>query len=138
MSIHDYDISRFLMNSEIHSVSSQGSLLVHSFMEQLNDVDQAMTYITFESGAAGDIEVSRNALYGYDIRAEIIGTEGSLFIGSLKYHNLHVLTTKGSLHDESPSVTAIDGMKALEIAVSAQNSLQTGIEVKVESIRKKV
>ncbi|MFC4767114.1 inositol 2-dehydrogenase [Effusibacillus consociatus] len=163
MSIHDYDIARFLMGSEVTSVSSHGNILVNSFMEEFNDVDQAITYLTFESGAAGDIEASRNAFYGYDIRGEVIGTEGSIVIGSLKYHDVQILTSRGSTHDivpafperfkdayqlemahfidclrknEKPSVTEIDGKMALEIGVAARKSFETGEKVHLENTRK--
>lgn len=152
MSIHDYDIARFLMESEVTSVSSHGNILVNTFMEEFHDVDQALTYLTFASGAAADIEASRNAFYGYDIRGEVIGTEGTIAIGSLRYHDVKVLTKKGSTHDivpafperfadayqrelshfieclqngEEPAVTAVDGKMALEIAVAAKKSFES-------------
>lgn len=152
MSIHDYDIARFLMESEVTSVSSHGKILVNTFMEEFHDVDQALTYLTFASGAAADIEASRNAFYGYDIRGEVIGTEGTIAIGSLRYHDVKVLTKKGSTHDivpafperfadayqrelshfieclqngEEPAVTAVDGKMALEIAMAAKKSFES-------------
>ncbi|MUG69334.1 MULTISPECIES: inositol 2-dehydrogenase [Paenibacillus] len=158
MSIHDFDIARFLLNAEVTSVSAHGNILVHSFMEQYGDVDQALTYVTFDSGAAADIEASRNAFYGYDIRGEVIGSEGSLLIGSLRYHDVQILTKRGSTHDivpafperfkdaylnemnhfvdclrksEAPSVNEIDGKIALEIALSAQKSFETGQTVRL-------
>jgi scyllo-inositol 2-dehydrogenase (NAD+) len=159
MSIHDYDMARFLMGSEVTSVSSHGSILVNSFMEEFKDVDQALTYLTFTSGAAADIEASRNAFYGYDIRGEVIGTEGTIVIGSLRYHDVKVLTKKGSTHDivpafperfanayqqelshfieclqngEEPAVTANDGKIALKIAVAAKKSFESGQKVNLE------
>lgn len=158
MAIHDFDMARFLMGSEVTSVAAHGSILVNSFMEELGDVDQALSFIKFQSGAAGDIEVSRNAHYGYDVRAEVIGTEGTLFIGSMQQRQVHILTPGGKTHDivptfaerfqdafkselqhfvdcvrrgEGPSVTALDAQKALQIAVAAQQSLETGREVEV-------
>jgi scyllo-inositol 2-dehydrogenase (NAD+) len=147
------------MQSEVTSVSSHGNILVNTFMEEFHDVDQALTYLTFASGAAADIEASRNAFYGYDIRGEVIGTEGTIAIGSLRYHDVKVLTKKGSTHDivpafparfanayqselshfieclqngEEPAVTAVDGKMALEIAVAAKKSfvLRQNIDLK--------
>lgn len=153
MSIHDYDIARFLMDSEVNSVVANGSVLVNPFMKDYNDVDQSISYLTFESGAAGDIEGSRNAHYGYDIRGEVIGTEGTIVIGSLKDHDIKILTKKGSTHDivpdfptrfkdayvlemidfidslrnnSKPKVTEVDGKAALEIALKARESFETG------------
>ncbi|MCR8634164.1 inositol 2-dehydrogenase [Paenibacillus radicis (ex Xue et al. 2023)] len=159
MAIHDYDLARFLMNSEVDSVTAHGAVLVHSFMEELHDSDQSLTYLRFASGAAGDVEASRNALYGYDIRSEVVGTEGTIQIGSLQHHDLRILTLKGSTHDivpsfperfkdayqlemkhfidcilqgESPSVTAEDGKAAQQIAEAATQSFKTGVEVKLK------
>lgn len=153
VSIHDFDIARYLMNSEVTSVSAHGKVLKYPFMKKYGDVDQSLTYLEFASGAAGDAEASRNAYYGYDIRAEIIGTEGSIFIGNLRQHDIQVLTKAGNTHDifpdfptrftdaytleledffrvaaenETPRVTVDDGVKALEIAYAARESFQKG------------
>ncbi|NOU96131.1 inositol 2-dehydrogenase [Paenibacillus sp. LMG 31456] len=161
MAIHDYDLARFLMNSEVEAVSAHGAVLVHSFMKELHDSDQSLTYMRFDSGAAGDVEASRNALYGYDIRGEVVGTEGTIQIGSLQHHDLRILTLKGSTHDiipsfperfkdayqlemkhfidcihhgELPSVTAGDGKAALEIAKAATRSFKIGREVKLKDL----
>ncbi|WP_027417620.1 inositol 2-dehydrogenase [Aneurinibacillus terranovensis] len=161
MSIHDYDVARFLLGAEVTTVSAHGNVLVNSFMEEFHDVDQSLTYITFDSGAAADVEASRNAFYGYDIRGEIMGTEGTIVIGSLRYHDVQVLNKNGSTHDivpafperfnnayqlemahfidclrknEAPAVTAIDGKIALEIAAAAKKSFETGQKVHLHSI----
>jgi len=159
MSIHDYDIARFLMDSEVKSIVANGSVLVNPFMKKFNDVDQSITYLTFESGAAGDIEGSRNAHYGYDIRGEVIGTEGTILIGSVKNHDIKVLTKSGSTYDivpdfptrfkdayviemidfidslqnnRTPKVTEIDGKAALEIALKAKESFETGLMIHLD------
>lgn len=161
MSIHDYDIARFLMGAEVTSVLAGGSILFHEFMAQYRDVDQAVTYLTFDSGAAGDIEGSRNAFYGYDIRGEVMGTEGSIVIGSLKYHDIQIMSFKGNRHDivpafperfkdayelellhfvrclmtgETPSVGAHDGKRALEIALAAKLSFEKGEKVDLAQV----
>lgn len=159
MSIHDYDVARFLLGSEVTSVAAHGNVLFHPFMEKYHDADQALTYLTFQSGAAADIEGSRNAFYGYDIRGEVIGSEGSIIIGSLKHHDVRILTKKGSTHDiipafperfkdaylneiehfidclrknEQPAVTEIDGKIALEIAYAARASFETGKMIQLQ------
>ncbi|OLN23907.1 oxidoreductase [Domibacillus antri] len=156
VSIHDFDIARYLMNAEVSSVAAHGRILKHSFMEKYGDIDQSLAYLEFDSGAAGDVESSRNAYYGYDIRAEVIGTEGSIFIGDLRHRNIHILTKSGKTHDllpdfpvrfvdaytieledffrivqlnETPRVTVHDGVKALEIALAARQSFQTGQKI---------
>ncbi|WP_420908751.1 Gfo/Idh/MocA family oxidoreductase [Brevibacillus humidisoli] len=159
VSIHDYDIARYLMGAEISSVSAHGSVLLHPFMEEFHDVDQAITYVQFDSGAAGDMEASRNSPYGHDIRTEIIGTEGSLFIGTLRNQDVTLLTARGSTYEiipdfqtrfrdayrleldhfiqcvanrETPIVTEIDGKINLEIAIAATASFDKGETVHME------
>ena len=162
VAIHDYDIARYLMGQEISSITSTGNILMQSnkFMEKYNDVDQAITYFTFDSGAAGDVETMRIAPYAYDIRGEVVGTEGSIQIGSMRHHDVKILTTKGSSHDlipdfptrfkdayllemvhfidslrknEKPSCTEIDGKAALEIAEAATKSFKLGETVNLSN-----
>lgn len=101
--IHDYDIARFLMDDEIISVQSFGQVVVHPFMKKYQDVDQAFTILNFANGASADIEGSRNSTFGYDIRGEVVGTEGSIRIGSLQYHHNIVLSKNQSYYDNIPS-----------------------------------
>lgn len=115
-SIHDYDIARYLMGSEITSVSGQGKILLNPFMEEFNDVDQAISYVEFENGAIGDIEASRNSPYGHDIRTEIIGTKGSIFIGALRNQNVTIMNSEGSNHEIVPDFqTRFDEAYRLEL-----------------------
>ncbi|WCK56419.1 Gfo/Idh/MocA family oxidoreductase [Aneurinibacillus sp. Ricciae_BoGa-3] len=160
-SIHDYDIARYLMGAEITSVSAHGRILRNPFMKEFNDVDQALTYVEFDSGAAGDIEASRNALYGHDIRTEIVGTEGSLFIGTLRNQHVTFLNTTGATHEivpdfqtrfkdayvlelvhfidcvqnnVKPAVTEVDAKINMEVALAATQSFITGNPVRIEKI----
>ncbi len=151
-SIHDYDIARFFLEAEVTSVTGLGSVIDKHYVAEFQDVDQALTYLTFDSGAAADLEASRNAAYGYDIRAEIMGTEGAIQIGSMQQHDLKILTKHGSTHDiypdfpsqfldayhlemvsfieslqnnQKPVVDEYDGKVALEIAIKATESYRT-------------
>ncbi|UUD42543.1 Gfo/Idh/MocA family oxidoreductase [Bacillus pumilus] len=161
VSIHDFDIARFLMSSEVTNILAHGKVIKYPYVAEYNDVDQALSYIEFESGAAGDVEASRNAYYDYDIRAQVIGTEGTLLIGNnLSHHNINILTPSGYTHDIVPdfpdrftdayflelkeffksieegsksSVTARDGLKALEIATGGRESYKTGKTVILDS-----
>lgn len=150
--IHEYDIARFLMGDEVKSVKAFGDVLIHPFMNKYQDVDQSMTFMTFKNGASCDIEGSRNSSFGYDIRGEVIGTEGTIQIGSLQHHDIKILTSRGSAYDnvpnfpikfnesflnelthfieclqknERPQVSEIDGKIALEIAEAATKSFKT-------------
>ncbi len=81
MSIHDFDLARWLMGSEVVRVHAEGDCLVYPELKQVNDIDNAVINLKFDGGAIGDIDASRNAVYGQDVRTEILGSEGSLNIG---------------------------------------------------------
>ena len=102
MAIHDFDLARWLMGSEVKRVYTEGGALAFPQLEAVGDIDNAVVNMLFENGAIGNVEVSRNALYGYDIRTEILGTEGGLNIGRYQETPLVVLTKRGVTHDMVP------------------------------------
>jgi inositol 2-dehydrogenase len=81
MGIHDFDLARWMMSSEVQRVSAQGGVLVYDQLREVGDVDTALVTLRFASGALGSIDMSRTACYGYDIRAEVVGTEGAVRVG---------------------------------------------------------
>src|SRR4030095_9933779 len=81
--IHDLALGRWFMG-DIASVYTIGGTLAYPEMKTIGDIDNAVTSLYFESGALGVIDLSRNGVYGYDIRTEILGTEGTLKIGYLR------------------------------------------------------
>jgi predicted dehydrogenase len=58
-----------------------------------------MVNLRFASGALGNVEVSRNAFYGYDIRTEVLGSEGAVTIGAHQNTPVVLLTRNGAQHD---------------------------------------
>lgn len=76
MMIHDLDMMRFLAGSEVTEVYASGNVLVMPEIAQENDVDTALVTLRFENGALGVIDNSRQAVYGYDQRIEVFGSEG--------------------------------------------------------------
>ncbi len=102
MGIHDLDSLRWLMGDEIQRVYTETAALVYPELRDVGDVDNAMITLRFVRGGLGNVEVSRTAIYGYDIRCEIIGTQGTLEIGYLRETPLLVLTKEGVSHDVVP------------------------------------
>ena len=102
--IHDLDLARWYMG-EIASVYSIGGTLAYPEMKTIGDIDNAITSLYFTSGALGTIDLSRNGVYGYDIRTEILGTEGTLKIGYLRETPILVMTRDGITHDTVPYFT---------------------------------
>lgn len=76
MTIHDFDMARFLAGSEPVQVFAVGNALINEDIKQYDDVDTAIITITFENGAMAVIDNSRQAAYGYDQRIEVFGNKG--------------------------------------------------------------
>lgn len=102
MAIHDFDVVRWLMNDNIQRVYTEVASLVYPELRDVGDVDNAMITLRFERGGLGNIEVSRTAIYGYDIQCEVVGTKGTLQIGYLRETPILVLTQDGVCHDVVP------------------------------------
>lgn len=76
MTIHDFDMARFIVGSEVTEVYANATCLVDPAIGEAGDVDTAIITLTFANGAIGVIDNSRKAVYGYDQRVEIFGTKG--------------------------------------------------------------
>lgn len=79
MAIHDIDVARFF-GGEVVEVTAVGACLVDPRIGELDDVDTAAVTLRFESGALGVLQAWRRAVYGYDIRAELMGSMGKLVV----------------------------------------------------------
>jgi len=161
MAIHDFDLARWLMGSEVEKVTSEGGCLVFPELEEAGDIDNAVVNLLFANGAVGNVDVSRNAIYSYDIRTEVIGSQGSLFIGGLQQTPTLLLKKNNVSHDTIPgfmerfgdayageirdfieaieagrdvSVTGEDARAATAIAVAATLSLDEGRPVLVSEV----
>jgi len=76
MTIHDFDMARFIVGSEVTEVYVKSAVLVDEAIGKAGDVDTAIITLTFANGAIGVIDNSRKAVYGYDQRVEIFGSKG--------------------------------------------------------------
>lgn len=161
MGVHDFDSARWLMGSEVERVYSEGACLVYPELADVGDIDNAVINLKFAGGAVGNIDLSRNAVYGYDIRTEVIGSTGSLMIGRLQHTPLLVLTPNQISHDGIPyfmerygeayaaemrsfvesvvdgkpvGATAADARAATAIAIAATMSLDEERPVKLSEV----
>lgn len=103
MGIHDFDLARWLMGSEVQFVSTAGGCLVFPELKGVGDIDNAVINLQFENGAVGNIDVSRNAVYGYDIRTEILGSRGAITIQRERKSDTIIYTRAGVIHDTIPA-----------------------------------
>lgn len=81
MTIHDFDLARFIVGGEVHRLSALGSVCIDPRLRELGDVDTAAVVLEFESGLIATIDNSRRAVYGYDQRVELFGSKGVVTAG---------------------------------------------------------
>jgi scyllo-inositol 2-dehydrogenase (NAD+) len=156
--IHDFDLARWLMQDEVSEVHAYTTVAIRPEVAQFGDVVASVVNLKFDHGAIGNIESHAQAVYGYDVRTEIVGSKGSILVGSLHQTPATFLSSHGSsqpladhflttfadaylaeiqdfvdamLKDRQPRVSGEDGLKALEIAVAAENSHLQAKPVKV-------
>jgi inositol 2-dehydrogenase len=158
-SIHDFDLARWLMRDEVTEVHAFATVAIRREVAEYGDIVAGTVNLKYRRGAIGNIESYVQAVYGYDVRTEIAGSKASILIGNLQQTQVTFLTTEGGtqrladhflsrfdeayileiqdfvqtvLHDRQPRITGEDGLRALEMAVAAENSY---LESKVCSVR---
>jgi scyllo-inositol 2-dehydrogenase (NAD+) len=102
MCVHDIDLARWFLGSEVSRVYAQGGVLMCPELKPIGDIDHINIEFTFKNGKIAHLEGSRNARYGYDIRTELICTKGALFMGGLHQTSCVVLSKNGALTDVVP------------------------------------
>ncbi|MCP4791247.1 MAG: inositol 2-dehydrogenase, partial [Gammaproteobacteria bacterium] len=95
MTIHDFDMARFLLAEEVSQVSAHASCLVDPAIGQAGDVDTAVITLTTASGKLAQITNSRRASFGYDQRLEVHGSRGLLCAENIKEHMVTSATQQG-------------------------------------------
>jgi myo-inositol 2-dehydrogenase/D-chiro-inositol 1-dehydrogenase len=101
MTIHDFDMARFLIGSEVETVYTAAAVRVDEAIGAAGDLDTAVVLLTFENGVIGTIDNSRRAVYGYDQRVEVFGSGGSVQ-SSNAYPNTVTLQTAQHVHRDLP------------------------------------
>jgi len=95
MTIHDFDMARFLLGEEITTVSAQGSVLVDQAIGEAGDYDSVSVMLSTASGKHASISNSRRATYGYDQRIEAHGSKGSVAAENQRAVSIEVASAKG-------------------------------------------
>ncbi|WRU97102.1 Gfo/Idh/MocA family oxidoreductase [Priestia filamentosa] len=88
MAIHDLDLARWYLNSEAKQVWAIGGAYGYPEIGQLHDAETGAALVKFENGTMGVFVAGRNCSHGYHIETEIIGTEGTLRIGTVPERNM--------------------------------------------------
>mmetsp|Transcript_38066 Transcript_38066/g.127396 ORF Transcript_38066/g.127396 Transcript_38066/m.127396 type:complete len:510 (-) Transcript_38066:213-1742(-) len=105
MAIHDLDMARFLMASEPVAVLASGSCQVSpeiSALEGPEAFDTANVMVRFANGKDAIIDVCRQAPYGYDQRAEVLGTKGMMMTDNMHPSTARILSDKFCGHADMP------------------------------------
>lgn len=163
MTIHDFDMARFLSGSEVTEVYALATVRIDPDIGKVcSDYDTAITTLKFKSGAIGVIDNCRQAMHGYDQRVEVLGSRGTasilndtpstailsddkgvcyekplnFFID--RYANAYVEEIKeffsAVAEDRQPSVGLIDGLRPIEIGLATLKSAREGRPVRIEEV----
>jgi myo-inositol 2-dehydrogenase / D-chiro-inositol 1-dehydrogenase len=162
MTIHDFDMARYIVGSEVDEVYSRATALTDPIFHKVGDWDTAITTLTFQSGALGTIDNSRKAVYGYDQRVEVFGSEGMVAVKN-NLPDSHEYLDRTGAHSSLPlnffleryaesylhemrsfvdailsgkpvPVTGYDGLMAVTIALAAAKSARENRPVKLVEV----
>jgi myo-inositol 2-dehydrogenase/D-chiro-inositol 1-dehydrogenase len=162
MTIHDFDMARFLLGEEITEVSAMASVLVDPAIGKAGDFDSAQVMLRTTSGKMAVISNSRRATYGYDQRIEVHGSRGLASAENQRPVSIEVATgagyTRPPLHDffmtryteayaaeiaafiaalygkDAAQPSGEDGLAALALAEAALKSVAEGRTVRMSEI----
>jgi myo-inositol 2-dehydrogenase / D-chiro-inositol 1-dehydrogenase len=101
MTIHDFDMARFLVGEEVDEVYTAAGVMVDSAIGEAGDLDTALVVLKFKNGVIGTIDNCRQAAYGYDQRVEILGSLGSIATANC-YPNQATISTGQNVHRDLP------------------------------------
>ena len=152
-SSHDYDVIRWLSGAEVTRVIADGVTAAYPELKKLGDQDTTMTILNLSNGALAHVDACRVSVYGYDIRAEAIGTDGAIFMSMGETSNTRILKkthesnqysywyverfaeayrmeleefARAIAEDTDVKVNARDGRAAVEIGLAARRSMSEG------------
>lgn len=101
MTIHDFDMVRFLAGCDAEEVYVEAAVLVDPAIGEAGDVDTAVITLKMENGAIAVIDNSRKAVYGYDQRAEVFGSKGMVKIENDAQSTV-AISNEGGVTGEKP------------------------------------
>jgi myo-inositol 2-dehydrogenase/D-chiro-inositol 1-dehydrogenase len=101
MTIHDFDMARFLIGDEVEEIYTAGAVNVDPEIGRAGDLDTAVILLRFTNGVIGTIDNSRKAVYGYDQRVEIFGSAGAISTVN-RYPNDAVVSTGTEIRRDLP------------------------------------
>jgi myo-inositol 2-dehydrogenase/D-chiro-inositol 1-dehydrogenase len=162
MTIHDFDMARYLTGSEVTEVFATGTVLIDPDIGEAGDVDTAVVVMRYADGGICTIDNSRQSVFGYDQRVEVFGSDGMATCdntypdsvvtstrdgvrSSLPYFDFLEIYRETYLEEmraflravetgTAPPITGQDGRIPLVMGLAATRSLHEGRPVKVSEI----
>ena len=162
MTIHDFDMARYLIDDEVTEVYAVGAVHVDPKIGEIGDIDTAVITLQFQNGVLATIDNSRKAVYGYDQRVEVFGSKGMATVGNLSTDTVTLTNNTGRLSanppyffierykdaylseirtfvqcildDKQPPVSGMDGRAPVVMGYAALKSLQENRPVKFSEI----
>jgi myo-inositol 2-dehydrogenase / D-chiro-inositol 1-dehydrogenase len=162
MTIHDFDMARFVTGSDVAEVYADGALRIEPSFAEAGDVDTAVVTLRHENGCLTVIDNSRRSAYGFDQRVEVFGARGVAASENPAAHTAVVRTSEGThasalpyfflerysvsyqrewaafvdavRRGTTPPVTGSDGRAPLVIGLAARRSLRERRPVRVAEI----
>lgn len=162
MTIHDFDMARYISGKQVKEVFAKGAVMVDPEIGKAGDIDTAIITLTFEDGTLAVIDNCRKAVYGYDQRLEVFGSKGMAQAENNFPNNHKLFTEKGvsgdlPLHfflerydasynqeirefidalvsDGKMPVDGNDGLLSIAIGLAAKKSVEEKRPVKMEEI----
>lgn len=162
MTIHDFDMVRYLSSDEVESVYAVGGVTVDKAIGEAGDIDTAVVTMKLKGGALAVIDNCRRAAYGYDQRAEAFGSLGQIAVANDASSTAVISDANGvtaekplyfflerymqayvkevsefvrCIEEDRPVPVGIeDGLQAVVIGLAAKRSLQTGAPVRLDDI----
>ncbi|MEB3859695.1 MAG: Gfo/Idh/MocA family oxidoreductase, partial [Desulfurococcales archaeon] len=156
---HDVDMARWLMGDEVKRVYARGGNYLVEDIRETGDLDFAEILIEFSRGEKGFIQGARRNAFGYDLRTEVYGTKGTVYVDTRLDPALALASREGIRYrgvswfekrfyeayvaeiesfaeaiteDKKPLIDGVDGYRAVKIAEACWESHRKGEPVNVD------
>lgn len=152
IAIHDIDLARWFLESDAKSIYAVGGCYLHKEFAEYGDGDNVAALMQFKNNTMALFHSGRTAPHGYHIETEIVGTKGTLRVGTIPEKNLVTVFNKNGaarecvanfqerfaeayllemqefvnciLENRKPDITVYDGTRSTEIAYAATEAFR--------------
>jgi len=164
MSIHDFDMARYLSDSEAEEISAFGAVMMDPQLKEIGDIDAATIMLRMKNGVLCIIDNVRKSGYGYDLRSEVECENGCVQSGNDSPTTTIISTMDGVISDlpkwffverfeeafrdemisfvddirnnRTPQIGLQDGLASILIATAAKKSVEEGRIVNINELYK--